>query len=432
MVDEVQAGVHCKRERSENEMKTSIKNIKKIFFCFIVCIAAPMLLSGCWSRIEPRNLSLTNSALFDVTDDGEIKIIKENMRPSGESGGKGGTSGEKSSVDLVVSVGKTIAEAVRDEINGRFLFGGFIKARLLSEEFAKSGLVPTMDFLTRDHLVDETPFLAVVKGENPERVYAGDVGLSEMVGNFISDMAQTQPGTKSESVYVTTLDFLKAYFAEGRQPVMGLIEVVENEAKPITSSQADSQSSQGSSEKEYRLFYSGLAAFKDDRLVGFMDRIETRAYNFIVNELKSAVISLPDGITAAKVLKSGSDIKTEIENGQTKIDVNIKVALSIIEVGRAVETNEIPPLKDLEQEFSKLLEAEISASIKKAQQEFESDIFGFGTYVNIQHPNEWEDMKSNWDELFSNATVNVKVNSTITMSGETERSLRMEQQTHDK
>jgi hypothetical protein len=35
------------------------------------------------------------------------------------------------------------------------------------------------------------------------------------------------------------------------------------------------------------------------------------------------------------------------------------------------------------------------------------------------------------DELFSQAAVDVKVNSTIVMSGETERSLEMEKQSHD-
>jgi spore germination protein KC len=87
---------------------------------------------------------------------------------------------------------------------------------------------------------------------------------------------------------------------------MGLIEIQENASKVITGSQTDSQSAQNSSEKEYMLVYSGLAAFKEDKLVGFMDKTETRAYNFIVNELNSAVVSLPDGGTAAKVLKSAS------------------------------------------------------------------------------------------------------------------------------
>lgn len=409
-------------------MKNSRKNVKKKSYRFLLGMVALLLLTGCWSRIEPKKLSLTNSVLFDVTDTGEIQITKENMKPSGEPGGKGGAGSEKSSAHLIISRGKTMAEAVRDELNGRTLFGGFIKARLLTERFARSGLVPTMDFLTRDHLVDETPFLAVVKGNNPQLVYESDIGLSEMVGDFIDDMADTQPAIKSESVYITTLDFIKDYFAEGKQPVMGLIEVAENELNTIASPQEDSQNN---SKKKYRLVYSGLAAFKEDRLVGFMDKIETRAYNFIVNELKSAVISLQDGITAAKVLKSGSKIKTEIKNGQTAIEVNIKAALSIIQVGGAVETDQIPQLKALEQEFDKQLEAEISASIQKAQHEFKSDIFGFGTYVKIQHPNEWENMKSNWDELFSKATVKVRINSTITMSGETERSIRMEKQTHD-
>lgn len=410
-------------------MNTSAKNAKIIVVYIILCVVSSMFLSGCWSRREPKTLSLTNSVLFDITDNGDIRITKENMKPSsGGPGAKGGGESKESTVDLLVSEGRTMAEAVLDEINGRAIFGGIIEARLFTERFAKSGLVPSMDFLARDPLLDETPYLAVVRGENAERVYASDIAISEMVGNFISDMAHTQPNIKGESVYVTNLDFLKDYFGEGKQPVMGLIEVEENEAKPITEPKSGSQSAQRSSEKEYMLVYSGLAAFQDDTLVGFMDKLETRAYNLVINKLKGAVVSLPDGLTAAKITKSRSKIKTEVENGQTTIHVNIKVAFSVIQVGEALEANEISSLKPLEQKFNQQLETEISTSIQKAQREFRSDIFGFGAYVRIQHPEDWKNMKNNWDNLFSQAAVDVKVNSTIIISGGTERSIRMEKQ----
>jgi spore germination protein KC len=411
-------------------MKVMLKSARKLSLCLVFYLASSMLFSGCWSRTEPKNLSVLNSVLFDKMENGDIRITKECMKPSGGPSGPGGGESEKSSVDLFVSEGKTMAEAVRDELNGRILFGGNLKARMFTEKYAKWGLVEAMDFLARDHLVDETPYLAVVKGEKPELVYNSDVALSEMVGNYISDMAHTQPSTKSESVYVTNLDFLKDYLSESKQPVMGLIEVKENEAKPIVNPTGNSQSTQSKAEKDYMLVYSGLAAFRDDKLVGYLDRIETRAYNFLVNKLKSAVISLPDGITAVKVTKSGSKIKTEVENGQSSIHVQIKVAFSVIQVGEAIDADEIPQLKTLEQKFNEQLKTEISSSIEKAQKEFQSDIFGFGTYIRIQHPKEWKNMKSNWDELFSQATVDVKVNSIIVMSGEAEQSLKMEKESH--
>jgi spore germination protein KC len=175
------------------------------------------------------------------------------------------------------------------------------------------------------------------------------------------------------------------------------------------------------------LFYSGLAAFKNDKLVGYMDGLETRSYNFVTNKMKSTVISSLDRLTSAKVLKSNSRIKTNIENGQVTISVDTKVILSVIQEGGNIHVNEIKPLKSLEQEFNKQLETEIAVSIQKAQQEFQSDIFGIGCFVHAQHPKEWENMKKNWDDIFSKAKVNVAVKSSVVLSGEAKNSFSREE-----
>jgi spore germination protein KC len=388
--------------------------VKKKLCCVFLLITITMLFSGCWSRTEPKNLSLTNSVLFDIKDDGEYQLTKEIMKLSNGAGGKGESTG--SSVVLLDCEGKTVAEAVRDELNGKALFGGNLKARLFSEKLAKKGMMPVMDFLSRDHLTDETSFVAVVKGSDPKRVYSSTVSLSDMVGNYIDELSKTQLKIKNESVYITTLDFIKDYYEEGKQPVAGLIEIVENESAPENNSQTGSQ---GTPPKKYKMVYSGLAAFKDDKLVGYMDAIETRSYNFVTDKVEGAIVSLPDDLTAAKVTKSKSNIKTDIENGQVTISVNTKVALSVIQDGGDIDVNKIGPLKILEQKFNKQLETEIAASIQKAQTEFQSDIFGFGGYVHSQHPKEWRNMKTTWDGIFSKAKVNVTVDSSVFMSGET-------------
>jgi spore germination protein KC len=131
-----------------------------------------------------------------------------------------------------------------------------------------------------------------------------------------------------------------------------------------------------------------------------MNATETRAYNFVTNELKGAVISSSDGLMAVKVTKSKSKIKTNIMNEQITISVNIVVALSVIQDGTNTDVNEIKPLKTLEQNFNKQLEAEIAESIQKAQQEFKSDIFGFGSAVHAQYPQEWRSIKKNGMMIF--------------------------------
>lgn len=405
--------------------------MKRKIYLNILIIVMVTLFSGCWSRTEPRTMSITNSVIFNyIKETGEFQDIKQQMMTSDQVGGKGGGS-EAQTFQLDICTGKTIAEAVRDETSGRALFAGNLKARFITESLAQYGLVPLMDYIVRDPFVDETSYIVVIKDKDPLRVYSSQPGLSDMAGNFIGELARTQPKIKSESVYISSRDFIKDYFSDGKHPVAGVVEIVDNQSKDIINPQGGSQGSQSTTDKEYRLNYSGLAAFKGDKLVGYMDKNETRAYNFVTNELKVAIVSLPDGVTAAKVTKSASKIKTDLKDGLPTFEVTIKVAMSVIEVWEAADTMDTKFLKELAKEFNKQIETEIAASIQKAQTEFHSDIFGFGNLFHAQHPKEWKSIKKSWDDYFSKASVNVKVTSAIVMSGQTKRSVRLEKQLHD-
>jgi hypothetical protein len=102
-------------------------------------------------------------------------------------------------------------------------------------------MIPVMDFLLRDHLTDETSLVAVVKGEDPKLIYSSVAGLSVSVGTYIDELSHTMPPKNSESVFVTTLEFIKAYCEDGKQPVMGLVEIVKNESKTEGNAQSGSQ-----------------------------------------------------------------------------------------------------------------------------------------------------------------------------------------------
>lgn len=105
-------------------------------------------------------------------------------------------------------------------------------------------------------------------------------------------------------------------------------------------------------------------------------------------------------------------------DNQITIDVKIKIGMSIRQDGGHIDISKIEPLKTVEQKFNKQMEREITASIAKVQQEFQSDIFGFGKYVHTQYPNKWKEIKTNWDDNFSKAKINVTVESSANRSGE--------------
>jgi hypothetical protein len=128
------------------------------------------------------------------------------------------------------------------------------------------------------------PCLSSYRIKNTEKIYASQLGLSDMMENYIENLSFSQPQNTAEAIFTTTLDFVKDYFEEGKQPVTGTLKIVECESD-ASGGDGFSEGAQGSggsqngsdSPNTYKIVYEGLAAFKDDTLVGYMDGVDNQS-----------------------------------------------------------------------------------------------------------------------------------------------------------
>ncbi len=395
--------------------------MKKVFVIFY-CILFVFMCSGCMNKKEPKDLAIINSLIYDKREDGTYQVIIEFMNLSSSS------SDEGKKYSTQTAQGKTFREALSNASSTieKAIYGGHTLVRFFSESAAKEDMAATLDFLLRDHLTDETPLMVVIKGSNPNKIYKASLGLSDSVGVYIDNMQISQQRETSKSVFITTLEFAKDFFDDGKQPVAGIVELIQSDS--IKSEANGSQDTGDSQENEDILKCEGLAAFNNDKLVGYFNGIEARSYNFITENIQMAIISIPfmDGFMVCEVTNASTDIKSQIVDKQASFDVKIKTQIRIIADGTLVNINEPKTMKEVQATFNESLLCEIVSAIKKAQTEFKSDIFGFGNSVHIQHPNQWKKIKEEWNEIFANATVCVTVESSIYQTGEIKDSVLSE------
>lgn len=389
--------------------------MKKIFLMAFILIV--LVSAGCWSRKEPKDLAIINSIIYNKTQDGAYEVTIEFLNLGGEKSMKGGggqSSGKKSKIET--ARGTSYREAVSNVSSSieKTIYGGHNQVRFFTESAAKSDMAATIDYVLRDHLTDETPLMVVIKGDNAEKFYEASIGLSDSVGVFVDSMQSTQQQSYSRSVFVTTLEFARDFFNDGKQPVAGVIQIVN-------------QKSSGESGGAH-LLYEGLAAFKGERLAGYFDGDETRAFNFITGKIGVAVITVPfkNSYVVCEATNASSDIKTKIDGDTANIEVKIETKLHMIACGANVDPSKPEIMTEIENEFNKYLLPQIAAAIQKAQKEFGSDIFGFGMNVHSQHPEDWGRIKEQWDQIFPSATVAISVESKVTESGETKNSFLYE------
>ena len=397
----------------------SIKKTVSIVLCAFIIST----LSGCWSRIEPKYLAIVNSIIYDIDEEGKYIIYAEfiDASPSGA-----GEEGEKGTSSLVVDAkGDSPREALSDVslTIERSVFGGDSKIRFFSERLAKKDITDTIDYVLRSRVTDETAMISVIKGEEPQKIHEATLGLSDTLGDYMHTMSLFQPSNLSKTVFPSTLDFVRDFYRDGKQPVAGLVEVVENE------SSSEGEESEGGKNK-YKIICEGLAAFKDGTLAGYFNGEEARAYNFITNQVRNTHITVPseEGNTVFNISKSKCSVKTSKEDESIKIDVNLKIDSRIVSESSNIEISQPETLEKLEELFNEKLKNEITGAITRAQKEFESDIFGFGEHMHDQNPIEWRELRDKWDESFSDAQVNVSVESSIARTGELKRPFLYEEE----
>lgn len=410
-----------------------LKTVKK--GRLILLVLAVLLLAGCWNRKEPKLLAIVNSIVYDIEESGQYRVIIEFINSSESGGSKQGGSGGKESPNLTATgKGDSPRVALSDVSRSveKIIFGGHNKVRFFTERFARTDMLEVFDYLLRDHLTDETSFVVVIKGEEPEQLYTCMLGLSKTVGDFIDDLSSFQSSSIAKGVFITTLSFARDHFKEGKQPVAGVVSFEECESKPSENEKGGTDDSSGpgadGQEKKLKIVYEGLAAFKENKLVGYFSGEETRAYNFITNSIGTSHITAyaQEDKSVLEIISSKSKVKTKMKDGKAVIDVNIKAEMWIIGHDGTIDIMKADQLKIIEESCNKKIEQEISAAVQKAQKEFQSDIFGFGEYMHIQNPGEWKDLKENWDDYFSKAEINVSVESKIIRTGETKYPLKLE------
>ncbi len=389
------------------------KTIISILFFMLIML----LLSGCWNRREPNVLAIVESSVNDLTEDNQHSLTLEIFDPTIDAGdAESGGSGTGKTI-IINSVAESSFEAVRNATKSidRKLYIGHVRARFYSEKLVKKGIHSLLEFYLRDHEARQDPVMAVVKGENPEKLYSCSRFMADSMGSYIVSTAQSQNKAISQSVYTTTIDFIKDYYEEGIEPVMGVIEII---ADPAVEKSEETEVS-----TKYIVSYNGLAVFKGAQMVGYLDGIETRSYNLLVGDFGSAVVRVPEVVgspgeeySELEVINAKPEISVSFANEKVTVDASIKMKIVIAKQDGTMDTTQKDILLGLEQDFNEIIEGQVMSAVQKVQG-LKSDIFGFGKAMHCQHPEIWREISADWDRYFSEADVHIDVQAKIIETG---------------
>ncbi|MGO4273502.1 Ger(x)C family spore germination C-terminal domain-containing protein, partial [Paenibacillus sp. TAF58] len=162
-----------------------------------------------------------------------------------------------------------------------------------------------------------------------------------------------------------------------------------------------------------RLKYMGIAVFKKDKLLGWLNEEESKGYNYTQGKVKSTAVLLTcpneESHMSVELLRTKNDTKVVMKNGKPSIKLKIKAVGVVTDVQCPMDLTKPSSILQIEQLTQNKIKASILSVIKTVQTQYKSDIFGFGEEVERSYPKYWEGAKNNWEDIMSTMKVDVQI-----------------------
>ena len=392
--------------------------MKKLLKVFLML---PMIcLSGCWSSIELNELAIVTAMGIDKTEDGYLVTVQ--VLNSSELAGDARSG--RTEVVTFRKRGATIAEAIRSLSTDvpRRLYVAHLREVVFGEEMARAGIAKPLDVLSRQKELRSDFYMTVAKGATAYDTLNVQTALEKIPANKVFDSLENSEKRWAPTRTVTLDELVSSIVSKGRQAMLtGIYVYGDPEAgSNVTNAQNISPKS------GLRLDYLGV--FKKDKLVGWLNRNDSKGVSYITDHVKSTAVNIPcegEQITV-NTTSSKTKIKGKMKNGNPKIDINVTSEGSIGEVECTIDLTKPEKIEELNKRYAKDIKAKIEGSINTLQEKYQSDIFGFGDEIHRTDPKAWKRLEGNWEQEFANLDVNVTVNAKIRNLGTISESFQKE------
>ena len=303
-----------------------------------------------------------------------------------------------------------------------------VKVLIISEEFAREGVNDIVTPLERYYENRGTMNVIVSKG-------SAENFIKENITNIGSSIAKSIELIIQQSYYSNSfprerfLTFYRTMCTDYGQPIATYGGV--NDFIRLLQS---GKRSQGVAEKGYlpgelaregsiKREIVGAAVFNKDKMVGYLDSYEFGYLQLILGKYTNGDFSIEDKNAPGKAIvislknSRNTSVKTSFEDGKPVLYVDVKVEGDLEAIQSGIEYESIDYIENLNKQVEDFLLKGMKKIVDKTQNEFRSDIFGFGRYIagHFATIKEWEEY--NWLEHYPEAKVNIKVEVNIRRTG---------------
>lgn len=383
-----------------------------------------ILLTGCWNYRELNDLAIVSALSIEIVED-EFLIGAQIMNAQ-KSGTSNGSAEASSNTPAIVYKfkGKSIHEALRKMTteSPKNLYLGHISMIMIDDKVAKEGFKDVADFLIRDHETRKQFKVMIIRNKSANQGLTILSHLEALPSQENLDILNTASNYYGNVTSVSFDEFLSFIYAEGVEPVMPYADLEGDIDEGMKK-----ESTEQTVPKSF-LRFKGLGVFKQDKLVGYFNDLESLAYNLIVGNVKSTIIPFKcdtESYASIEIVRYEPNLKVEIKNNNKPfVKINITGDTHQSEINCDIDMESLEGRNKISKLANDEVEKIIRSAIEIAKEKYTSDIFGFGRYLYRYNYKYWEENKENWDQLFKNIDYEVNSNLTLVKKGSTLNSVK--------
>ena len=377
--------------------------MRKARLIFIVIIFVNFSISGCWSSKEINTLGIVTAIGVDKCPEGykvTIQILNAKAVASKEPI-------TESPVIVIEQEGESISQAVRrmTNLSSRKVYMSHIRTIVIGEDIAREGISGILDYLIRNEDLRTDYFFVEAKGDTAHRVLDIITPLETIPANKIIDSLKESKISWAPTKTVRIIELMNAIIAEGKEPVITAVEIIGKEYEAHTTDIMKQI------HPEERIKLSGMSVYKRDKLVGYLDEDESKGYNYITDNVTRTIgqLQFEDGYVGLEINKVRSKQKAYLIDNKPAIKTIIELEANINVVECNIDVTKEENIRMLEKKAAERGKEICMKALRKAQEELQSDIFGFGNTIHKRYPKIWKEVKNNWDSEFTRLPVDIQV-----------------------
>lgn len=383
----------------------------------IITFICVVFLPGCWSQKELTDLALVSALGIDKNKEGKYVVTFQIVNPNNVAAGKQG-SGQTAPVTVYTITGDNLVEASKKaaEKVSRRLYYSHTNLVVISEELAKKeGIMKIFDALERDPEFRTTTPVVIAHQTKAKNILVTLTALDKIPSNKVIKTLEFSEKRWGEFFKVNVQEVIKNLVSPGKEPIISGFEIggSEKEGKKMTDFQNTTPT---------RIQASGLAIFKNGKLIDWFHRGEAIGTSFILDKVKATDINInwmeENEAIAYEMIRQKTKVSASKEKNKLPvITIDVTAEGDIEELEVPVDISNPDVLVQIEKEVEKKIKKEIETAVHQAQED-KADIFGFGEMVHLKNPKEWKNLKKDWHDIhFPQLEVKVKVDAFVRRTG---------------